>query len=84
MQLPGANGLFAVVDDTAAWLKEKALTRFEMDAKKSERKGERLKDIREVFEERWSQTWWGIWWWANSEEKARAKMERWRVEEMPW
>jgi hypothetical protein len=37
-----------------------------------------LRNIREVFPSNWDDTMWCIWWWANSEHKARAKMERWR------
>jgi hypothetical protein len=36
--------------------------------------------MREVFGEKWGVEMWSVWWWANSEEKARAKIERWRRE----
>lgn len=41
------------------------------------------RDIREVFPKKWDDMLWCIWWWANGEDKARAKMERWRQEPLP-
>ncbi|KAH9870756.1 hypothetical protein IAQ61_006234 [Plenodomus lingam] len=34
--------------------------------------------LRNIFQKFWNETPWSTWWWVNSEEKARAKMERWK------
>lgn len=63
------------------WLIEKILGRFECDARPSRMVAADMvgvKDIEAVFRRRWRRAAWSVWWWANGEEKARAKMERWR------
>ncbi|KAL5116751.1 hypothetical protein ACEQ8H_005363 [Pleosporales sp. CAS-2024a] len=53
---------------------EGALIAFE----KHEDGGAGTKEMRKLFPERWGEELWSVWWWANSEDKARAKMERWK------
>ncbi|KAF2636981.1 hypothetical protein P280DRAFT_472500 [Massarina eburnea CBS 473.64] len=77
-----ANGtdLFDIVDDMSTWLREKALVRFDMHSKRlAARDWTKIKGIKTVFAYEWERVWWRIWWWANSEDKAVAKMERWRI-----
>jgi hypothetical protein len=66
------------LSDHAAWhYFDRAMVAFELE----EQRGNRwLRDVREVFGEKWGVEMWSVWWWANSEEKARAKIERWRRE----
>ncbi|KAF2869694.1 hypothetical protein BDV95DRAFT_576059 [Massariosphaeria phaeospora] len=42
------------------------------------RRGEGLLEVTDIFDKHWPIVRWMIWWWANSEDKARMKMERWR------
>jgi hypothetical protein len=61
-------------DHASDYFIDRALVAFEMH----ESPGEERRDIREAFAENWDDMLWCVWWWANSEEKARALMERWR------
>ncbi|KAF1956285.1 hypothetical protein CC80DRAFT_413970 [Byssothecium circinans] len=71
---PSPTGLFNVVDDMSSWLKEKALVNFDLQSEYHPV----ARDIAAVFDKEWKKVWWNVWQWANSEDKASAKMERWR------
>ncbi|KAF2189719.1 hypothetical protein K469DRAFT_561973 [Zopfia rhizophila CBS 207.26] len=67
------RGLVPLRDLQDEWLRERVLGQFYVRARRDR------KDIEGSFKRPWKkEVRWGIWWWANSEEKARAKMERWR------
>jgi hypothetical protein len=68
-----ATKAYVLNDHASDYFLDRALAAFEM----YERPGER-RCIREAFVEYGDDMIWGVWWWANSEDKARAKMERWR------
>ncbi|KAF2255818.1 hypothetical protein BU26DRAFT_412053 [Trematosphaeria pertusa] len=86
---PATTELFNIDDLSAEFFKDRALVAFEKYEKKylkmvgEDVREDEEKDIRKVFKTRWPKVWWMVWWWANSEEKARAKMERWREEVPP-
>jgi hypothetical protein len=63
-------------DHANAYFLDRAMVAFEVHENPSLGLG----NIREVFPSNWDDTMWCIWWWANSENKARAKIERWRKE----
>lgn len=68
------KGLFSLQDRLDDWLKDRCQKEFDRSARR-----DRL-DVDGMFEECWKRdVRWQVWWWANSEEKARMKMERWRV-----
>jgi hypothetical protein len=62
-------------DHASDYYLDRAMVAFEVDEVKDD---ERLTKIRKVFPKEWDDAMWCIWWWANSEDKARSKMERWR------
>ncbi|EOA82088.1 hypothetical protein ACJQWK_05228 [Exserohilum turcicum] len=66
--------LLTMTDYAKYFFIDQALVEFERY--ESDREG--LEDIRVAFRMQWTGTQWTIWWWANSEEKARMKLERWR------
>ncbi|KAE8850294.1 hypothetical protein PTNB85_00710 [Pyrenophora teres f. teres] len=70
------KGLFRVVADyTRMYLSERAMVAFEMH----ESRREDMRVVRTAFPREWKHMQWSIWWWANSEDKARMKMERWTL-----
>ncbi|KAF2691361.1 hypothetical protein K458DRAFT_426689 [Lentithecium fluviatile CBS 122367] len=69
---PEHGMLLKLVDDSAAFFESRALLQAEGDLG-------RLSDVKHCWRKEWGETWWTVWWWANSEEKARAKMERWKA-----
>ena len=71
---PAEGQLFDFRDHANDFYRDRAITAFEM----YEAKGQGLKDIRDVFGEKWDEVLWKVWWWAGSGEKARAQLERWR------
>jgi hypothetical protein len=71
---PLANGPFEFRDHAAYYFFDRAMVAFEMQ----QRNGKDTGEIREVFPRKCEDELWSVWWWANSEDKARAKMERWR------
>ncbi|KAF1936566.1 hypothetical protein EJ02DRAFT_438469 [Clathrospora elynae] len=70
-----AQALYALPDHAKKYFADKAMLAFEM----YESWQEGAKKIRIMFPEKWHKMLWSVWWWANSEGKARAKMERWRA-----
>jgi hypothetical protein len=84
---PRGRPNFDLEDDLSNWLRKKALERFGMWAREDNNtrgRGSLVKPIEDVFHKKWNDIWWECWWWANSEDKAGAKMERWRrVEPVP-
>jgi hypothetical protein len=75
---PLANYVFALRDHAAWHYFDRVMVAFEL----KEDRADGLRDVREVFGEKWGGEMWGVWWWVNSEEKAQTKMERWRREEV--
>jgi hypothetical protein len=73
---PRGAQIYKLRDHAYHYLLDRALVAFELH----ENKGPTLRGIREVFPNKWADGSWSVWWWAGSEEKARAKMERWRQE----
>ncbi|PSN73189.1 hypothetical protein BS50DRAFT_483486 [Corynespora cassiicola Philippines] len=72
---------FAFEDHTYSWLMERVLKVFDEEArpKDFELPGHLpLTNSSGMLDNGWKDCMWAIWWWAGSEEKARAKMERWR------
>jgi hypothetical protein len=68
------QGLYQLLDHLDAWLKGRCTTEFDLYARPGRQ------DINNVFNDKFNEdVRWQIWWWANSEEKARMKMERWRM-----
>jgi hypothetical protein len=65
---------YTMRDHANAYFLDRAMVAFEVH----ENPSSRLRNIRDVFPGNWDDAMWCIWWWANSENKARAKMERWR------
>ncbi|KAF1840716.1 uncharacterized protein K460DRAFT_370681 [Cucurbitaria berberidis CBS 394.84] len=61
-------------DHARQYFTERAMVAFEL----YEQRSSGLRNIRDGFWKVWDRVLWSVWWWANSEEKARAKMERWR------
>jgi hypothetical protein len=75
IRAPSVAAKSYVLDDHASdYFLDRALAAFEM----YETPGEK-RCIREAFVEYGDDMLWVVWWFANSEDKARAKMERWRV-----
>jgi hypothetical protein len=73
---PTGTQIYKLRDHAYHYLLDRALVAFELH----ENKGSNLRGIREVFPNKWEDGSWSVWWWAGSEEKVRAKMERWRQE----
>lgn len=71
---PPPNDAYTMRDHANDYYLDRAMVAFE----KFESHAPGLQSIREVFPTKWEDTLWSVWWWANSEDKARAKMERWR------
>jgi hypothetical protein len=69
------QGLFQMPDHAKRYFADKAMTAFELQ----ERRQTSAKDFRTVFPTVWKNVQWSVWWWAGSEEKARMKMERWKM-----
>jgi hypothetical protein len=61
-------------DHACHYYLDTALVAFE----RNENRDQGLINIRDVFPKMQSKILWTVWWWANSEDKAKAKMERWR------
>lgn len=74
---PVENELYAIKDHANHYFLDRALVAFE----KHENADKNLRSIREVMAEKWDNQLWSIWWWGNSEDKVRAKLERWRAAE---
>ena len=66
---------FHMRDHASDYYLDRAMVAFEVDEVKDDA---RRHNIRKVFSKEWDDAMWCVWWWANSEDKARAKMERWR------
>jgi hypothetical protein len=73
---PRGNDAYIMRDHASDYYLDRAMVAFE----KFENRASDLQSIREVFPRKWEDTLWSVWWWANSEDKARVKMERWREE----
>jgi len=73
---PTSEQAYTLRDHANYHFLDRALVAFEL----YENPAKELKDIRKVFPRMWDNNLWSVWWWANSEDKARAKMERWRQE----
>ncbi|KAF1972866.1 hypothetical protein BU23DRAFT_554710 [Bimuria novae-zelandiae CBS 107.79] len=73
----GSDWLFCAIDESATYFSRAIMTRFEADMKKDFHTVKRLETIIESQREEWNKVWWEVWWWANSEDKARVKIERW-------
>ena len=71
---PTPTDAYTMRDHASDFYLDRAMVAFE----KFERRDSQLASIREVFPRKWDDALWSVWWWANSEDKARAKMERWR------
>ena len=71
---PPNQQMYTLRDHANYHFLDHALVAFELH----ENPARELSNIREVFPRIWGDELWSIWWWANSEDKARAKMERWR------
>jgi hypothetical protein len=69
---PDENSLFKLVDELAKYLEAQALVEFK------DCPGQR--SLVTIWNREWGETWWRVWWWANSEDKVRAKVERWKME----
>jgi hypothetical protein len=69
------QALFKLSDHAKRYYADKAMVAFEMH--ECHRTG--AKDFRTVFPQIWKNILWSIWWWANSEDKARMKIERWKA-----
>jgi hypothetical protein len=77
---PGATKKAYTLEDHARWyFLDRALVAFELH----EDRGKEKMCCREAWAENGENVLWSVWWWANSEDKARAKMERWRVVSEP-
>ncbi|KAF1915161.1 hypothetical protein BDU57DRAFT_498901 [Ampelomyces quisqualis] len=72
------NHAYNMRDHAAEYFLEQVLVAFDMYANPDPELG----DVRECFKKRWDDKLWEVWWWAGGEDKARAKMERWRKEEV--
>ncbi|KAF2739870.1 hypothetical protein EJ04DRAFT_483284 [Polyplosphaeria fusca] len=66
--------LWAIPDFLEDYLEKRAIGQFDTHADHSKQ------DISNVWTKNWEEIRWSIWWWADSDDKARAKMERWREE----
>ncbi|KAH7559426.1 hypothetical protein BM1_04363 [Bipolaris maydis] len=66
--------LLDIPDWAMTYLVHGVICEFEKD--KSCQEG--LVDMKSVFEKKWKEVQWEVWWWANNDDKARMKMERWR------
>ncbi|KAH7385768.1 hypothetical protein BKA66DRAFT_415912 [Pyrenochaeta sp. MPI-SDFR-AT-0127] len=66
--------LYTLQDHAGKYFADRVMVAFELH----ECQSNQLRDIRDVFPKRWGSIMWAVWWWANSEEKARAKLELWR------
>tara|TARA_R110002003_G_scaffold32_7_gene1960 strand:+ start:16645 stop:17268 length:624 start_codon:yes stop_codon:yes gene_type:complete len=75
---PADEQLYDLRDHANHYFLDSVLVEFERYEKKATGDGKKRDNIRSVFETRWENVLWSVWWWANSEDKARAKMERWR------
>ncbi|KAF2833332.1 hypothetical protein CC86DRAFT_8359 [Ophiobolus disseminans] len=73
---PANDQLYALKDHASYYFLDRALVAFELH----ENPAKKLRNIREVFLEEWGDNLWGVWWWGNSEDKVRARLERWRAE----
>ncbi|KAH8731219.1 hypothetical protein GQ44DRAFT_767767 [Phaeosphaeriaceae sp. PMI808] len=73
--MPLYGQLYNLNDYASYYFMDRALVAFELH---ESHKG-KLRDIRDVFRGKWDDTLWSVWWWANSEEKARLKIGRWRM-----
>lgn len=67
---PDPKALYKIVDDSAAYFEKKALSAWRASLSTEQLNAWRVE---------WGETWWTVWWWANSEEKARAKLDRWKA-----
>jgi len=76
IRAPTHEQMYKLKDLAHYYYHDRAMVAFELH----ENKGAHLRYIREVFPRKWGDESWAIWWWANGEDKARAKMERWRRE----
>ncbi|KAH7085860.1 hypothetical protein BKA63DRAFT_28053 [Paraphoma chrysanthemicola] len=81
MLTPVDGHLFTLRDHANHHLLDSVLVEFERFERKQSKDGKELADMRGVFESKWEDGLWSVWWWANGEDKARAKMERWRESE---
>ncbi|KAH7095508.1 hypothetical protein FB567DRAFT_460445 [Paraphoma chrysanthemicola] len=81
MPSPLDGQLYNLRDHANHHFLDSVLVEFERYERKQSQDGKKLADIRGVFESKWEDGLWSIWWWANGEDKARAKMERWRESE---
>jgi hypothetical protein len=74
---PSALGeaLFKVADHAKRYFADRVMVEFE----KQELSRREAKEIRTVFPQVWEEVRWWVWWWAESEDKARMKMERLRL-----
>lgn len=71
---PANDQLYALKDHANSYFLDRALVAFELH----ENPEKELRNIRDVFQKVWGDHMWSVWWWANSEDKVRAKIERWR------
>ncbi|KAH3906174.1 hypothetical protein HBH56_209480 [Parastagonospora nodorum] len=71
---PTSTDAYTIRDHASDFFFDRVTVAFE----KFESRDSQLLSIREVFPRKWEDALWSVWWWANSEDKARAKMERWR------
>jgi hypothetical protein len=69
------EALFNMPDHAKRYFADKAMTAFELNECQP-----RAKTFRTVFAQTWKDIQWSVWWWANSEDKARMHLERWKAE----
>lgn len=72
--LVGQPALYALQDYASTYFADRVFVSFELH----ECRDEERRDVRDVSSKTWDRIVWSIWWWVNSEDKARAKMERLR------
>ena len=71
------NDLYVAIDESGSYFRDAMMTKFEEGMHPDHRLINRLHVVRRHQTKQWDEVWWEVWWWANSEEKARAKIERW-------
>ena len=75
------SGLFPAIDESGAYFREAIVAKFiigvQCDIQHDIRRQIASGDMKLKCQENWAQVWWEVWWWANGEDKARAKIERW-------
>lgn len=74
------SGLLSAMDESGAYFREAIMTRFLKGAHQGLRGQLESRNEGLRCKEQWDKVWWEVWWWANSEDKARAKIERWMKE----